>query len=156
MGKPDQYIVFSLDECSYGMLLPSVDRVIHAAAITPLPQAPAIVSGVLNLEGRIIPVLNIRRRFHLPEKEIGLTDQLIIAHTRQRPVAILVDAVAGVTEHSSEQIVPPAQITPNTNYLAGVIKLPDGMILIHDLDTFLSLDEENSLNSALASGRGTP
>lgn len=111
---------------------------------------------MLNLEGRVIPVVNIRRRFHLPESDMDLTDQIIIAHTRQRTVAVPVDAVTGIVESLPEQVINAGEILPDLDYLAGVIKLPGDLVLIHDLDTFLSLEEEKSLDSALTESRGRP
>ena len=74
-----QCVVFTLDERFYAIRLSAVSRVVRAVEITPLPKAPPIVIGVINLGGRIIPVVNIRRRFRLPERELELTDQLIVA-----------------------------------------------------------------------------
>ena len=73
------YVVFTLDGLFYAVSLSAVSRVIRAVEITPLPKAPPIVLGVINLGGRIIPVVNIRKRFLLPERELELTDQLIVA-----------------------------------------------------------------------------
>ncbi|MGA2642043.1 MAG: chemotaxis protein CheW, partial [Spirochaetia bacterium] len=101
-----QCVVFTLDERLYGVRLSAVSRVVHAVEITPLPKAPPIVIGVINLGGRIIPVVNIRRRFRLPERELELTDQLVVArasrHDAQedggRLLAFVVDAVIGVQD----------------------------------------------------------
>ncbi len=149
MPEQGQYVVFTLDEQSYCLYLSCVEKVIHVVDTASLPKAPEIVTGVLNLNGDIIPVVNIRKRFRLPERDLNLSDQLIIAHTTRRMVAILVDSVAGVIECPSEKIVEAEEILPNTDYVAGIIKRPDGMILIHDLDTFLSLEEEKALGSAI-------
>ena len=70
--------------------------------ITPLPNAPDIVLGVVNMQGRVIPVMNIRQRFNLPKREIALTDQLIFAHTERRPVALVADTVTEVAEWSGK------------------------------------------------------
>lgn len=143
-------ISFSLGNQRYALPLSAVDRVVRMVAITPLPKAPAdIVLGVVNLQGQIIPVINMRRRFSLPEKAIALTDQLIIAHTSRRPVALVADAVHDVIADSSQTLIETENILSGIEYVAGVIKLEDGLILIYDLDKFLSLEEESSLNEAL-------
>ena len=118
-------------------------------AITPLPKAPDIVLGVVNFQGRVIPVINMRRRFNLPEKDIALTDQLVVAHTSRRPVALVADAVHDVITSSAQSLIETENILHGVEYVEGVVKLGDGMILIHDLDKFLSLEEESSLNQAL-------
>ena len=81
MSKFHHLVVFSLDDQQYALLLPVVERVINAVAVTPLPEAPDIVLGVINIYGEIIPVMNIRKRFGLPEREIDIKDQLIISRS---------------------------------------------------------------------------
>ena len=151
MGTSNQIVVFTLDDRRYGLALTAVERVVRAVDITPLPQAPDIVLGVVNVQGRVIPVINMRRRFCLPEREIVLTDQMVIAHTARRPVALVADAVSNVLEYPEENIVEAQSILTGTEYIKGVVKLNDGLILIHNLDTFLSLEEEASLDQAMES-----
>lgn len=149
MNRPDHLIVFTLDRQRYALTLQAVDRVVRMVAITPLPRAPDIVLGVVNLQGRVIPVINIRRRFNLPDKEIALTDQLIVAHSSRRPVVLMADAVQDVITGSAQNLVETENILPGVEYVEGVVKLTDGLVMIHNLDTFLSLEEESSLNQAL-------
>jgi purine-binding chemotaxis protein CheW len=145
-----QYVVFKLDEQAYCLALSCVERVIQTAAISALPKAPEIVLGILNFSGAVIPALDIRRRFNLPEKAVSTGDQFIIARTARRKVAVLVDSVTGVIEVPVGNVTAVEEITRGTEYIAGVIRLPDGMALIHDLDTFLSLEEERVLDSAIS------
>ena len=149
MKRPNHLIVLALDSQRYALPLPVVDRVVRMAAITPLPKAPDIVLGIVNIQGRVIPVINIRRRFCLPDREIALTDQLVVAHTAQRPVALVADAVLDVIACSAQSLIAAENILPKVEYVEGVIKLADGLILIHDLDKFLSLEEAGSLDHAL-------
>lgn len=142
-------VVFTLDGQRYALPLPSVERVARMVAVTMLPKAPDIVLGVVNIKGRVTPVINMRRRFHLPEREIALTDQLIVAHTMRRPVALVADSVLGVIACPAQSLVAAEEVLPDTEYLEGVVKLKDGLILIHNLDKFLSLEEENFLAHAL-------
>lgn len=144
-----EYVVFLLDGQRYALQLSTVERVIQVVDITPLPKGPEIILGIINNQGQVIPVVNIRSRFRLPKKQIGLSDQLIIANTSKRQVAILVDSATGIIEIPAEEIVPPERILPHLNFIEGVIKLEDGIVLIHDLDTFLSLEEEKSLSVAV-------
>ena len=106
----DLYVVFTLDELLYGVRLSVAVRVLRAMEITPLPNAPSIVMGIIDLGGRIIPVVNIRRRFQLPERELELSDQLIVAMAVRRDLhedggrllALAVDTVVGVREMSAQ------------------------------------------------------
>ena len=149
MNKSNQLVVFFLDDQRYALHLPAVERVVSAVEITPLPKAPDIVLGVINMQGKVIPVINIRRRFSLPERKIYLSDQFIIANTSRQTVALMVDTVSGVIEPAGEKVIKSEKIIPGLEYVDGVIKLEDGLILIHDLDRFLSLEEEKTLDDAL-------
>ena len=146
---PNQIIIFTLDDQRYGLPLSAVERVVRMVDITPLPKAPDNVLGIINVQGRVIPVINMRRRFRLPEWELALTDQLVIAHTARRPVALVADAVTDVHEYAEQEAVAAQDILPNVEYIAGVVKLENGLILIHDLDKFLSLEEDAQLDRAL-------
>jgi purine-binding chemotaxis protein CheW len=147
--NPNQLVVFTLDNYQYAVQLAAVERAVRLVEITPLPKAPEIVIGVINMHGRIVPVLDMRKRFRLPEREPRLSDQLLIAATMRLTVALLVDEVCGTFERSDLEAIDPGKIVPGMEYVTGVIKLPDGMLFIHNLDEFLSLDEEQSLQAAL-------
>lgn len=151
-GRMSEYAVLEFDELRVALPLGCVERVLRAVYLTPLPDAPDIVLGVVNVQGRIIPAIDMRRRFRLPEREIGLSDQLLIAHTGRRAVALLADAVSGIFEYAEPDIVGAETILPGLEYIDGVVKLGDGLILIHNLDRFLSLEEAASLDRAMAMG----
>lgn len=142
-------LVFTLDDQRYALHVASADRVFPVVEITPLPDAPEIVIGIVNIRGKVIPVVNIRKRFLLPEKETSLSDKLIITNTHRRAVGIIVDDVCDVIEYPESNIISSNNILSGINYIDGVAKLKDEMILIHDIDTFLSLLEENKLDDAV-------
>lgn len=143
------YVVFCLDELRVAVSLSSVERVIRAVYLTHLPDAPDIVLGILNLQGRVIPAVNTRQRFRLPDREIAVTDQIVIAHTGRRTVGLVADAISGVIEYAEPDLVVSEDILPGLEYVDSVAKLDDGLILIHNLGRFLSLDEEESLDRAM-------
>jgi purine-binding chemotaxis protein CheW len=149
MNKSNQLVIFALDDQRYALHLSAVVRVVRVVEITPLPKAPEIVTGMVNVQGQIIPVFNIRKRFRLPERAINLSDQLIIANTSKQPVALIADAVSGVFELSEKEVITSEKILSRMEYVEGVVKLEDGMILIHDIDGFLSVEEEKTLDKAL-------
>ena len=144
-----QLVVFTLDERHYALLLAAVERIVRAVEVTPLPNAPAIVLGVIDVEGRVLPVLNIRRRFSLPEREIRPVDQFLIAQTASRTVVLVVDEAQGVIERAQAEIIGSARIVPGLEQFQGVARLDDGLVLIHDLEKFLSLDEACALDKAM-------
>lgn len=149
MGKLDQLLIFVLGDQRCALYLPAVDRVVRVVEITPLPKAPDIVFGVVNVQGGVIPVINVRKRFGLPQRDITLTDQLVITHTARRQVALVVDTVTSIVECTAREQVVAERILPEFEYVQGVAKLKDGLILIYNLEQFLSLEEEESLDQAM-------
>lgn len=145
----NQIVLFTLGDQRYAVALSAVERVVRVVEVTPLPQAPDIVLGVVNVQGRVTPVIDLRRRFRLPQRAIALNDQLVIAHTSRRSIAWIADAVTGVVEYSASEAVAPHDVVPGIEYVKGVLKQADGLVLIHDLDEFLSLEEETALHRAI-------
>lgn len=145
----DQIIVFTLDEQFYALPLQTVVKVIHAVEIRHLPKAPEIISGIINVKGQLIPVVDIRRRLELATHEIDLDDRLIIADTGKREIVILVDTVTGILDLTPAQKAETKETLPLAKHIKGVAKIDNELILIYDLEQFLSLDEENGVEQAL-------
>jgi purine-binding chemotaxis protein CheW len=147
----DQIVVFTLDEQLFALPLIAVVKVIHAIEIRHLPKAPEIITGIINVRGRIIPVVDIRKRLGMLTREIDLNDRLIIADTEKREVAILVDSVTGIIDLEPRQLDLAKKSAPYAEHIRGAAKTEDGMILIYDLGGFLNLEEEKDL--ALAASK---
>jgi purine-binding chemotaxis protein CheW len=145
---------FTLGHQRYALRLDAVERAVRIVEIVPLPQAPDIVLGVIDVHGRIIPVVDTRKRFGLPARRLTLDDHLIIARTPNRSLALLVDRVNDAIECAATDVTAAAEILPGIGYVDGVAKLADGTILIHDLATFLSLDEAAGLDAAFDAVEG--
>lgn len=152
MMQSDHLVGFALDDLRFALPLISVERVVHAVAITPLPKAPGVILGVINVQGRVVPVADIRKRFRLPAREMTLSDHIVIARTPSRPLALVVNVVHGVMNWSGEDRAAMEQLVPGLEYVQGIAKTQDGLVLIHDLDRFLVLDEEESLLRAMKDG----
>ena len=153
-GTEPSLVVFSLDDQRYALALTCVQRCIRVVAVTPLPKAPAIVLGIIDLGGVVIPVINMRMRFNHPPRDVRLSDHLIVATTGKRTVALLVDETSGVIDGSPEEVVPAGEILPGLELVDGAVKLEDGLILIHDLGRLLSLEEDTAIDRALSGGTG--
>jgi purine-binding chemotaxis protein CheW len=149
MSELIQLVVFRLDEQRYALPLATVERIVRAAETTLLPNAPPIVLGAIDVEGQVLPVLNVRRRFGLREREISPPDHFLIARTEPRTVVLAVDDVQGVIERTQAEIIGSAQIVTGLEQFQGVVRLDDGLVLIHDLEKFLSLDEARALDEAI-------
>jgi purine-binding chemotaxis protein CheW len=142
-------LAFALDDWKCALPLTSVERSYRAVAVTPLPGAPSKVMGIVNVHGVVHPVIDLRHCFRLPPRALSPADHLIIGHTSRRNVALVVDNVSGVFECPRSIIAKADTVLPGMEYVSGIVRLKDGMLLIHDLDDFLSLDEENLLDRAL-------
>jgi purine-binding chemotaxis protein CheW len=143
------FVVFSLDDQRYALPLNRVQQAILAVAVTPLPEGPAIVLGIVDLGGLITPVINIRKRLNHPARDPRLSDHLIIADTGKRTVALLVDETRGVISVLPEKLALAEDILPGLALVAGAIKLEDGLILLHNLERLLSLEEDSAIECAL-------
>ncbi|MBE3038763.1 MAG: purine-binding chemotaxis protein CheW [Chloroflexi bacterium] len=144
-----QILVFALGERCYGLFLSAVERVIRAVETTPLPKAPEFILGVINMQGQVIPVVDIRPCFGMARREVESDDQFILAHTRRRLVALVADSVAGIHELTGSELVTAKEILPGAAYIHGLVKVDKDLILLCDLDQFLSFDDEKKLAAAL-------
>ena len=144
-----QLVAFTLDGQGYAVPLACVERVLRMVEVTPLPKAPEVVLGVLDLGGAVLPVLSMRKRFGMPEVKTSLSDLLLVASTATRNIAVVVGSVNGVVERTTEEITEINKIVPGAQYVEGIVPLDDGLLFIHDLDRFLSLPEESQLQQLL-------
>jgi purine-binding chemotaxis protein CheW len=145
----DQIVVFTLDELSYGLPLLNVVKVIHALEIRQLPDAPSVIAGIINVKGKIIPVADIRKRLGLNSRETDPDDRLIIAGTGKTEVAIPVDSVTGIRDLATQKLSGSVDMMPFAGHISGIAKADDGLILIYNLEEFLSADDEKALAKAL-------
>lgn len=125
---------------------------IHAAVqLTPLPDAPEIVVGLVNRRGRPLPVLDLRRRLGLPSRPMQVDDRLVVLQLPGRDVALLVDAAVDVLDVPVAAV--DAAVVRSTKALrsSGVAVLPDGLLVVLDPSAFLSSREVAVLEEALAS-----
>jgi len=150
----NQYVAFFLGEQQYALPLTTVERVVRMVEVTPLPKAPEVVLGVIAFQGNIIPVMSMRKRFGLPEPGTSLTDQLIVANTATRSVALVVNSVTGVLERTTEEVTQAEKIVPGAQHVEGITKLEGGILFIHNLEHFLSGKEERQLDGLLAHAAG--
>jgi purine-binding chemotaxis protein CheW len=105
--------------------------------------------GVIDVAGEVLPVLNVRRRFQMPERPVDVTDQFLVATAGKRKVALAIDQAHGLIDAAPEEWVETAAVMPGLEQVQGVLKRDDGLVLIHDLERFLSLEEAAALEAAL-------
>ncbi|HUX34502.1 MAG TPA: chemotaxis protein CheW [Gemmatimonadaceae bacterium] len=148
-------LTFVLGELCVGLPLACISEVARAVAITALPQAPAIVEGVVNVRGELAPVLDVRGRFRQPAVPLHPDQHFVVARAGARLVVLRVDRVTDVLEVESETIESVAHAVPGVEYVQGVAKRADGLLVIHDLETFLALDEAAQVDRAIARARAS-
>jgi len=139
----------TVDGQNYALPLAAVDRIVRMVEVTPLPGAPDVVEGVIDIQGEVIPVVSIRRRLGLIHRPVGISDSLVIAHARNRRLAVIVESVSGVVERSGDDVVSTRDIARATPYIEGLLKTGDGLVLIQDLEKVFSLDEASALDEAM-------
>jgi len=145
IGEAAAYLVFSMEGARHGLPLAGVENVERAVEVTPFPDAPFIFIGAIDCRGAILPVLSMRRRLHLPERNLRASDRMIIARSSRRRLALLVDEVLGVQLSPAADITRGDAISDGLGCIAGATRTPDGVILIHDIERFLSEADEKAL-----------
>lgn len=130
-----QFIGFKLDGTQHALPLDCVARVIRVVDITPLPDAPKHLLGIINLQGNLVPVLDIRTLFHLPQRDIDLADLMVIFHNQpQKPLALIADEIINIIEVTPEEWN--NQEISQENAHKTVISKQHGLIFIHDPQNF--------------------
>lgn len=149
MEKMLHLVVFRLDDKRFALPLNVIERVVQVVYMHKLPEMPDYLQGIINMYGEVIPVINMRHLFGMPQRELELSDQLIIATTASLKVALLVDATNDVIEIEADNMVKSQQIKYGIKYVQGVLKLENDMILINDIDSFLDENQLTTLREAL-------
>jgi purine-binding chemotaxis protein CheW len=134
-----QLVVFDLAGERFGTEIERVHEIIRLQEVTQVPRAPEFVEGVINLRGRIVPVVNLRRRFGFPEAEATRAGRIVVVDVAGSTIGMVVDAVAEVARVARAAIEPPAPIvsTMNNEFVRGVCKRPDDLIVVLDLERVL-------------------
>ena len=153
-------LLFELEGQRYGLPAERVREVVRMVAIAPLPRAPRAIEGVVNVRGEIVPVYDLRARFGLSARAPDAAEHLIVLTAGAGPVAIRVDVA------ESLESVPDADVTPSSSlsasvggagtgrHVKGVAAMDDGVLVIYDLDEFLTTEESAALDRALVPSGG--
>ncbi len=148
-------LVFAIERVRYGIAVADVVEVVRAVAVTPLAGAPAVIEGIIDHRGHIVPVFDTRLRFgHAPRAE-RLEDRFVIVRAGERHAALRADEADALARMDRASIEDPAAQVPGVEQIAGVARLADGLLLIHDPERFLSAAERDTLERALASADPT-
>jgi purine-binding chemotaxis protein CheW len=144
--REEQVVVFEIAGESYGVDIARVQEIIRPPAITAVPRAPEYVEGVVNLRGRVIPVINLRNRFGLPDTERDRSSRIVVLEISGQTIGVAVDAVSEVLRVPQDVIeAPGATLTgPQTAHLRGIAKLDERLVILLDLDRLIDADEAHA------------
>jgi purine-binding chemotaxis protein CheW len=149
-GPGTEVLVFEVAGQKYALPTRDVRELVRAVAITRLPDAPAVIEGVVNVRGCVFPVLDVRARFGLPSRALDVSDHFIVASAGSRGVILRVDRATHLAFVDEKCVQPSESLGASRAHVAGVAKMEGGLVLIHDVATFLSAAEATSLDAALA------
>lgn len=138
-----QMVLFELGSETYGLDIATVHEIIRMQPITKVPKAPTYVEGVINLRGKVIPVIDIGKKFGFDKAEKGKNNRIVVVYLQDTTLGITVDAVTEVIRIPNDAIEPVSDIvtTGNSEYLQGIAKLADKMVILLALEKLLSGDK---------------
>ena len=143
-----QMVTFKIGEEEFGVDILRVQEIIRIMEITRVPKAPHFVEGVINLRGRVIPIIDLRRRFGLTAREHDKDTRIIVIEINNMIVGFVVDAVHEVLRIPADTVEPPPPAVMggvDSEYIKGVGKLDDRLLILLDLDRLLSQEEQMEL-----------
>jgi purine-binding chemotaxis protein CheW len=145
--KEGKYLTFSLSDEEYGIGILKIKEIIGMMPITSVPRTPKFVRGVINLRGKVIPVIDLRIRFCMEEKKYNDRTCIVVveieSHGTEMVIGIVVDSVSEVLNIKSEEIeeTPEFGTTLNTEYIIGMATMEGGVKILLDIDAVLSSEE---------------
>ncbi|MEF3254659.1 MAG: chemotaxis protein CheW [Deferribacterales bacterium] len=142
-----QYVTFNLDSEKYAMDIMFIEEIIRVTEITEVPRAPEFIEGIINIRGKVIPVVDLKKKLGLGSISQDNNTRIIITNIRNKKVGFLVDAVNEVIRIDSSEIEPTPAVTMtlDSSYIVGMAKTDKGMIIIIDIAKIFSAGEENQL-----------
>lgn len=142
LAGPGQYLTFILCGQSYAVPIESVREINRMCDIAPVPQTPKYVAGVINLRGKVIPVVDLRLRFDFPKTTVTKESCIIVIESKHGQVGTIVDAVSGVVDLRQDQIEPPPHLgdDESLSFIIGMGKTDQEVIILVDTVNALESD----------------
>lgn len=142
-----QLVTFSIGDEEFGVDILKVQEIIRTMEITKVPRAPEFVEGVINLRGKVIPIIDLRKRFGMETRQHDKDTRIIVIEINKMIVGFVVDSVSEVLRISADTVEPPPPVVAGleSEYIKGVGKLADRLLIMLDLDRLLSREEKSVL-----------
>ena len=151
LEQPDQYLTFLLDGEVFAINILNIREILEYSPLTPVPMTPDFISGVLNLRGSVVPVINLALRFEKTDSEITKRTSIVIVeitHDDQKmDIGVIVDIVNEVIEIPEIEPAPTFGTSIRTDFIGGMGKVNDGFTIILDLNHVLSVEELSELQA---------
>ncbi|NIK10809.1 chemotaxis protein CheW [Alkalibacillus almallahensis] len=147
--QDDKVIVFKLKDEEYGIPIEHVGSIERIFNITRVPRAPKFVKGVMNLRGVITPIIDLRERFGLETVEQTESTRIIIIHVDDKSIGVIVDAANDVVDVPQEKVEPSPEVVGavNADYIRGVAKIDQRLLILLNLEKVLSEEEFDELST---------
>ncbi len=147
MAEINQYVSFILNGERYAIDIMSVDEIIRLIEVTPVPKAPDFVEGIINMRGKVIPVVDLKNRLNLGESEGTSETRIMITTIKNKKVGFIVDAVEEVLRIEPDLVekAPGVATSVDSNYIKGVARTNKGLIIILDVNKLFTSNEEDQL-----------
>jgi purine-binding chemotaxis protein CheW len=144
-----QLVTFTISSEEFGLDILKVQEIIRTMEITRVPRSPDFVEGVINLRGKVIPIIDLRKRFGMDPKSYDSHTRIIVVEINARIVGFVVDSVSEVLRIQSSTVEPPPQIVSgiDSEYINGVGKLDDRLLILIDINRLLSDAEQGNLSA---------
>jgi purine-binding chemotaxis protein CheW len=145
-----QLVSFNLDKEEYGVDVLKVREIIRLPSITRVPNTPHYVEGVINLRGKVIPIMSMRRKFGLGEADYDKSTRIMVMEVDGELMGFIVDAVSEVIRVSQNEIQPPPPVVTSgidQECMAGVINQPERLLILLDLEKISSNEDRRLLGS---------
>jgi len=142
-----QLVTFTIGHEEFGVDILAVQEIIRTMEITKVPKAPHFVEGVINLRGKVIPIIDLRSRFNMSTKKHDKSTRIIVLEINTMIVGFVVDAVSEVLRVPANTVEPPPPVVAGveSEYISGIGKLDDRLLILLDLNKLLGGVEINAL-----------
>jgi purine-binding chemotaxis protein CheW len=147
-GELLQLVTFNIGEEEFGVDILRVQEIIRIMDITRVPRSPEFVEGVVNLRGKVIPIVDLRKRFGMDDKGHDKHTRIIVIEINKMIVGFIVDSVSEVLRIPADTVEPPPPVIAGleAEYISGVGKLDDRLLIMLDLNKLLSREEQDQLS----------